>query len=670
MGLWDSLFTKSDAIADRQLPKGPARRMWASSPIVRTSGVPYRPDWDLHRAVVEGMLRSIWTYKAVDTIGKSLARLPIVLPKGTYLDDVMGGTERDSKLMRRLNFKANEHEFAIAFRYRLVTQLLMSKQGVFIEYGRDSNGDIDWMWLLNPDKVAPIPHERQFISGYEIQNDGQIDTLRPDQVLWIRIPHPTDPYRSLPPLEAAGLSIDLDYYGRLYNRNFLANDGRPGGILSLKGPVPEPDIEILRSRFGSSKPGEVSVIESEGMSFADLSSTPRDAAYTNLASQVKNEVLVAFGVGESVIGNASGRTYDNADAEENVYWRITCNPLIHFIDMHLSSLTPGADLDDLWVRHDTSGVQALQRPMRENEQRIMDRFREGGATLNDVLKVMKKDEIEGPAANAYFIPGGKTPIASNPEDQEAVEGLTVISGGAPGGPGGGGAPQPGGEQKPQRISQILAARRARALGGGPGLTDRTVRAPEAVEGRLARDAQRVADRRDLQRKAGPDGEVRHYCVMLPVEEDKAAHIWDASTVPADRTEPHVTVGLFDVPTEMAAVKVMEEWAAKTEPVKLVIGPDTWTWPGDEMAPFVAGVRSDSLHDANDRLRSIVEAAGGSMAGKGADDYSPHFTIVYVPVEAAAAAELERPAVAATTAKAAVLASPGGDKATWKLGSGR
>ena len=657
---WRNLSTKG---LDAKMPPEAVRRMWGSGPIMRASGQPYRTGWDLQRAVDEGMLRSIWTFKSIDAIAKAIALLPIEFPKGSYgAEEVLPANTL--QLDRRLNFMANPYEYAIGFKYRLVSQILLSRKGVFIEVERGKGGEIEWMWLLNPDKTSPIPDEKTFVSGYEIANNGGSPvTLPADRVLWLRVPHPTDPYLSLTPLDAAGLSIDLDYYARLYNRNFMANDGRPGGILSMKGPVPETDIEIMRTRFQNPKPGEITVVESDGMSFADLSTTPRDAAYANLAKMVKDEVLFAFGVSESVLASSRGVTYDNAEAEENTFWRVTCKPLIKFIDMALSSLTPGGNDDDLWVRHDTSGVIALQRPVRENENRVMERFREGGATLNDVLDVLKQPRIDRPGANTYFIPAGKIGIAATPEEQAEVEKLMAIGGGAAGQPAPaaqgapGGAPSPFGlPPGPTRIGQLLAARQ-QALGSGGA---QTVRSPEAIDTRLARDAADTAARRDaLSVKSEGEPTPGHWCVMLPVVVTDARHIWRASPVPATISDPHITVGLFDARSEGEAMSIIQEWAARVGPIEVTIGPDSWVWPDSgDGAPFVVGVHSDSLMAANKLLGDIVTSRGAAMTGKGVDNYRPHFTVTYLTDPAQENLSLVDPVFVKATIRKAILSAPG------------
>ena len=86
------------------------------------------------------------------------------------------------------------------------------------------------MHLLPPQDTSPIPHPTKFVSGFEVElGDGNKRKIDPDKVIWIRKPHPLDPYRSITPMEAAGIAIEIEQLAKVYNRNFLLNDGRPGG---------------------------------------------------------------------------------------------------------------------------------------------------------------------------------------------------------------------------------------------------------------------------------------------------------------------------------------------------------------------------------------------------------------------------------------------------------
>lgn len=628
-----------------------AKRLFHSAFTIRTSGQPYRSGWRTEQAITDGALRSIWTFKAIDAIAKSGAMLPVDLAKGSMPATAETiDPARAPHLWYLLNFKASPWEYSISARYRILSQLLLSPQGVFIEYERGRDGDPKFLQVLNPDKVAPIPDNRTFVSGFEYWNDGNVDIIPADRILWIKIPHPTDPYLSFTPLEAAGISIDLDYYSRLYNRNFMANDGRPGGLVSIKGPIPDADEEVIKARFRNPKPGEITVVESDSIDFADLSTTPRDAAYSQMRKDVRDEILIAFGAPESVLGNASGRTYDNAEAEENIFWRVTMQPLLAFIDIGFSSLTPGGDHDNIWVRHNTSGVRALQRPQREHDQRLLELFREGAITLDELRDGLGRDLFDRPGTTALLIPAGKVAIAASDKEQEALNKLKALGGAGGEAPPEEEVPPPGAPQPGNRFAAMLAARQApQALGGRVD----TARSPERTADLRAVEATATAKRVEVKADQ-PDGDDRKlHCVMLRVAEDKARHLFSSLPIPAD-PDPHLTLCVVDGTHDLARVaRVVNEWAADTRPLTFLVGPLTEVFdiPGDR--PLVFRATGPELEAARADLVARLEAAGTPATGHGATDWKPHVTVSYI-AEGVSVPIPDPPVVIRETAMAATL----------------
>ena len=268
----------------------------------------YHDAWDIERAYREGIQKVTWVARAIDAIAGNQARLPMLARKD---NSPYGKIVQNEKILDLLNTKSNPGENSFIFRYRLSSQLLISSRGAFVEKIRGRNGDPIALHLLPPQHTSPIPDGRKFVAGYEVTSkDGSRTILSPDDVIWFRHPHPLNPYLSMTPMEAAGIAIEIENLSKFYNRNFLINDGRPGGLLVVRGDMEEEDKEELRSRFRGNvaKAGAVSVIASEdGVEFVDTAASPRDAAYTEMRRITKEEILAAFGVPESIIGNASGR---------------------------------------------------------------------------------------------------------------------------------------------------------------------------------------------------------------------------------------------------------------------------------------------------------------------------------------------------------------------------
>lgn len=432
---WNSSNNKS-LNNDETKSVGPGAPI-ASNPTF--AGKAYKDGWDIERAYKEGMQKITWVARCIDAIAGNQARLPIILRKdNSPTGEMLTGRKAEKEnLLEILNTKSNIGENAFIFRYRLSSQLLLGTRGVFIEKIRGRDGSIVGLSLLPPQSTAPIPDPKTFVSGYEVQMPyGQKIIMKPDDVCWIRRPHPIDPYLSLTPLESCGIALEIENLAKLYNRNYLMNDGRPGGLLVLKGEIDDDDKDELKSRFRGniSRTGYTSVISSEdGVDYIDTSASPRDAAYLQMRQITKEEILASFGVPESVIGNAAGRTFSNASEEIRVFWMETMMP-------HLEPLARGLDeLDEKnYVDFDLSEVPILQLYKQERERYLLQEFQTGLISNNEYRLGSGRKETESDLADSLLMNPNLIPISNTKKKMEDQPKADIPQPGAPGMP-----PMPG-----------------------------------------------------------------------------------------------------------------------------------------------------------------------------------------------------------------------------------
>lgn len=393
----------------------------------------YRDSWDIERAYREGMQKVTWVNRCIDAISGNQARLPAILRKDNNPDGEI--LTRRHEILDILNTKSNEGENSFIFRYRLSSQLLMSSRGVFIEKIRGRSGKLVALNLLPPQYTSPIPHPKNFVSGFEVlMPTGEKVVVPKDDVIWIRRPHPLDPYLSLTPMESAGIAIEIENLSKIYNRNFLLNDGRPGGLLVLRSEIDEDDKDELRSRFRGNinRTGSISVISSDdGAEYIDTSASPRDASYVEMRQLTKEEILAAFGVPESVIGNAAGRTFNNAAEELRVFWIETMMP-------HLEQIARALDeLDDrYYIDFDTSQIPILIISKQERERYSMEEFQQGLISMNEYRKFTGRKPVESELADSLLISPNLAPVANTekPFDTGQVQPVDMGAAPAPGAP--------------------------------------------------------------------------------------------------------------------------------------------------------------------------------------------------------------------------------------------
>lgn len=441
-----------------------ARRMTS----VRGGGTPGQPwergDWWVDKAIAEGFHVNPWIYRCVHKRASAALKHPIVV---RYKDPEQGEIipiNRDpTGLTRRFNVQANPWERGKMFRYRLWCQRQLSPRGVFVEVTRSYSGGVAMLDLWEPDLTEIIPAANfdtgqlagpqagtgqgsglppgfaDPIHSFRLQlSSGGYDTLprydpdadalsQPRSILWLRSPHPTMLHRGVAPVTAAALSADLDQHARIYNRRYLENDGRPGGMVMLKGTVSPETMDAIRTRFESQqRAGRTMVVNGDSMEYVDLSTHPRDAQWESTRKATKEEILMVFGVPESVAGNASGRTFDNADAEWGIFWE-DMEEDISSVDDQIDILTGGYD-DDLFARHDLTTNWFLNRHRREAEDREMAAYEGGISTIDDVRKARGQEPLDTPASRALWIPAGKVPVAdpAHPEDQAELAKLAPV----------------------------------------------------------------------------------------------------------------------------------------------------------------------------------------------------------------------------------------------------
>lgn len=429
-----------------------AVNLTAGSPVANNPnliGKGYKDSWDIERAYREGVQKVTWVNRCIDAIAGNQARLPAILRKDNNPEGEI--VSRKHEILDILNTKSNEGENSFIFRYRLSSQLLMSSRGVFIEKIRGRSGKLVALNLLPPQHTSPIPHPKKFVSGYEVlMPHGEKVIVPAEDVVWIRRPHPLDPYLSLTPMESAGIAIEIENLSKLYNRNFLLNDGRPGGLLVLRSEIDDDDKDELRSRFRGNinRTGSITVISSDdGAEYIDTSASPRDASYVEMRQLTKEEILAAFGVPESVIGNAAGRTFNNAAEELRVFWMETMMP-------HLEQIARALDeLDDkYYIDFDTGQIPILIIAKQERERYSMEEFQTGLISMNEYRKVTGRKSVESELADSLLISPNLAPVANTekPFDTGQVQPVDMGAAAPPGAEGAQppGLPMVGAEQAP------------------------------------------------------------------------------------------------------------------------------------------------------------------------------------------------------------------------------
>ena len=562
------------------------------------AGKSYKDSWDIERAYREGMQRVTWVARCIDVIAGNQARLPIILRKDNSPDGEILSDKKmsQSSLLEVLNTKSNIGENSFIFRYRLSAQLLLGTRGAFIEKVRGRDGGIIGLNLLPPQSTAPIPDPKKFVSGYEVTlSQGNVTILKPEDVVWVRRPHPLDPYLSMTPMESAGVAIEIENFAKLYNRNFLMNDGRPGGLLVVRGMLDEDDKEELRNRFRGnlSRAGQTTVLAADdGAEYVDVGASPRDAAYIQMRQITKEEILAAFGVPETVIGNASGRTFSNASDEIRVFWTETMLP-------HLEPIARSLDeLDEInYVDFDTSEVPVLMLYKQERERYLSDEFSRGLISLNEYRIGSGRKDVDSDLADSLLMNPNLTPIGNT---KKKMESPPMMAGGPPQGA----VPGLGGEAMPPEAPPSPTAPEGAAE-------------PDTMAGAIAAAMQQAnpagaADVPMAMAGAAPVGQVPIEVKVL--EEERSVERW--SEILARSLERVIERQQRVVMEKSMGIKSKKSLSAGTLDTESIFNSDVWHKQlEDDVRPVLFAIIQDAAETAGlpkPEKKQMIEASSTSL----------------------------------------------------------
>ena len=182
---------------------------------------------------------------------------------------------------------------------------------------RNSFGVPVEIWPVRPDRMRPIPSRDEYIAGYIYQIGSERIPLERDDVIFIRRPSPTDPYRGMGVVQSILIDIESERMATQWNRNFFANSAEPGGIIELDEELDDESFERFASRWKQQHTGvanahRVAIIERG--KWVDRKFTQRDMQFEQLRRLNRDTILGAFGLHKHILGASDDVNRANAEA--------------------------------------------------------------------------------------------------------------------------------------------------------------------------------------------------------------------------------------------------------------------------------------------------------------------------------------------------------------------
>lgn len=245
---------------------------------------------------------------------------------------------------------------------------------LYVDRGPTGVGEPRGVWPIF-DQVLPVVNRKgageDALQGWQVKigNDKPIGLL-PSEVLWLRYPHPDDPWGCLAPWAASARAEGLDNLAAAWQEGEFKNGARTGNVVYL-GDLEEsvfnqtvaewraasegPENALKQLFTSGSTPAKVERMTMTGVELGYLESRVRSA----------EEACLAFGVPKDHL--MGGSTYDNQHAAWVKLWTDRLVPSSEIIVSELDRQMLPDPREQAAM--DVSGVAALQ----ENQDAIVGR---------------------------------------------------------------------------------------------------------------------------------------------------------------------------------------------------------------------------------------------------------------------------------------------------------
>jgi HK97 family phage portal protein len=361
---------------------GGSKALASTQPLAFTApGQPLYFDLGLNGETMQAYKRSIYVMRCVDTIASVIAGLPF----RAGMDPTMPGqTDPLCKLATLLGPTTPQApggpnpttDSATFWRWQIIQYVVNGRMAMETQRTGNRTSEIVSLWPLVSKALLPKPTgagSQEWFDGFIYRTPQGDLSYRNDQIAYFWRPSPEDWRQPISVLQAAMDIVDVQVSLDRYQANLIKR-GMVGATMVTHPRFADADQkraweeQFLQLFTGVNNAGRTIFTEADAPAGAKISDaiqvTPLavnavDGKTVEINQQAKIDITIALGVPMSLIGNASQRTYANADSEFRNFWTITLLPLIRELESQINTiLAPTLGREVGWF--DLSEVAALR----------------------------------------------------------------------------------------------------------------------------------------------------------------------------------------------------------------------------------------------------------------------------------------------------------------------
>lgn len=174
---------------------------------------------------------------------------------------------------------------------------------------RDEFSEPSEIWVMEPNKVQPVPDGKQYLNGYIYRpHQGAEIALDPWEVVHFRRFNPLNRFLGLSPIEALATIAEGDLGMQRWNANYFAKDyAKPAGALAYSDPIEKTEWERMKAEtkreFGGTKRNLLMLqnVGKGGVSWIPMNMSHADMEFLEGRTFNREEIFAIYAPGAASI---------------------------------------------------------------------------------------------------------------------------------------------------------------------------------------------------------------------------------------------------------------------------------------------------------------------------------------------------------------------------------
>jgi HK97 family phage portal protein len=277
----------------------------------------------------------------------------------------------------------------------------------------------DWRYM------KPIKPNPGYISGWETDEDGAVETIPGDQVLHVAWWSPSGPV-GVSPLQQLGVTLDVEAAAQKYSQNNLKNMARPPSAItisqewtSLDKTVRDEVIVNLRNQIseiysGPENAGKPAILPS-GLEWKSVGHTAQEAELIEQRKIAREEIAAVYQIPPPLMGILDKATYSNISVMYDRAYTDSLGPYLNLVEQTINSQLVRGLLgeEDLYVEFDFAGV--LRGDRLKEVQAIREAIGTGVLTPNEGRVALNYPKSDEDGANQLYLPANNLKPFGEPQ---------------------------------------------------------------------------------------------------------------------------------------------------------------------------------------------------------------------------------------------------------------